>query len=160
MRVLPLDQLYVLEVSGVPPEDTVVTFRTGTARTIILRHGPPDNTTFVELRFPEDAFAGTGAPDSVTVTVHPRPGMYGVTVAASVSPFRGATIRFRYPVHFSAPIAALQKYGGTARYEGALRVARQLAGGNFGLLPSERPASDNLQSALPDGGVYLVAAPR
>lgn len=161
MRVLPLDQLYVLEMAGIPPEDTVVTFHTGTARTIILRHGAPDNTTFVELRFPADVFGKDSLPDSVTVTVQPRPGIYGVDVRMSLEPRRGASIRFKYPVHFSAPIAALNKYGGTGRYERALAVVRQVSdSAGYGQLASERPSSDNLQAGLQGSGVYLVAAPR
>ena len=161
LRVLPLDQLFVLEMAGVSPEDTVVTFHPGTARTIILRHGAPDNTTFVELRFPDDAFGKDSLPDSVTVTVQPRPGVYGVEVRMSMEPRGGASIRFKYPVHFSAPIAAVRKYGGTGHYERALAVARQVSSiAGYGLLASERPSSDNLQAALQGSGLYLVAAPR
>ncbi len=160
MQVLPLDQLFVLEMAGIPPEDTVVTMPTGAARAIILRHGSPDNTTFVELYFDADAFDRPGRPDSVTVTVHPRAGVYGVDIALSSEPARGASLRFKYPIHFSAPIAALGKYGGTARYERALRVVRLMSGNGYGLLTSDRPSSDNLRSALPGSGTYLVAAPR
>ncbi len=161
VRVLPLDQLFVLEMSGIPPEDTIVTFPAGLARTVILRHGAPDNTTFVELHFPADAFDAATRPDSVTVTVHPRPGIYGLTISMSAEPTKGATIRFKYPIHFSAPLAALGKYGGTKSYEQALRVARQVNGnGGYALLASDRPSSDNLRAALQGSGVYLVAAPR
>jgi hypothetical protein len=161
VRVLPIDQLFVLEMAGIPPEDTVATIPTGQARTVILRHGSPDNTTFVEVRFAADAFDGPARPDSVTVTVHPRPGVYGVDLALSAEPVRGASIRFKYPIHFSAPLAALNKYGGTSRYEMALQVVRQMgAGGGYGLLPSDRPSSDNLRAGLPGSGVYLLAAPR
>jgi hypothetical protein len=159
--VLALNQLFVLEMAGIPAEDTVVTFRTGRARTIILRHGAPDNTTFVELRFPAEAFAAPALPDSVTVTVHPRPGIYGVDIIMSREPAPGASIRFKYPVHFSAPLAALEKYLGTGRFERALSIARQLgSAASYSLLPSDRPASDNLQAALQGSGAYLVAAPR
>lgn len=160
VRVLPLDQLYVLEMAGIPAEDTIVTFATGAARIIVVRHGAPDNTTFAELRFPADAWRGEGVPDSVRVTIHPRPGLYGLDVALSADAPRGATLRFKYPVHFSAPVAGLRKYGGVARYEQALAVARAVSPTTFGLLQSNRPASDNLEAALPGGGTYLVAAPR
>lgn len=161
-RVLPLDQLFVLEMAGIPPEDTTVTIPTGRARTVIVRHGSPDNTTFVELLFTADAFDGPTRPDSVTVTLQPRPGIYGLDLRMSTDPSRGASIRFKYPIHFSAPIAALQKYGGTSRYEQALQVARQTTGNgsSFGLLVSDRPSSDNLRASLQGSGVYLVAAPR
>jgi hypothetical protein len=161
MRVLPLNKLYVLEVAGIPPEDTVVTFHPGSPRLIILRHGAPDNTTFVELRFPVEAFGKDSFPDSVTVSIHPRPGIYGVDIRSSTEPMKGASIIFKYPVHFSAPIAAVAKYGGTGPYERALSVARQLgADSGYGLLPTERPASDNLSAGLTGSGTYIVAAPR
>ena len=89
-RDVPLDQLYVLEMRGVPPEDTSATFATGALRKLILRHGPPDNTVFVELTFPADAFPDTTAADSVTVTVHPRPGIYGVDVTTNLKPQKAA----------------------------------------------------------------------
>lgn len=155
-----LSQLYVLEMSGIPPEDTAVTFPSGLARAIILRHGPPDNTVFVELLFPDSVFRGDQVPESVTVTVRPRPGVYGVDLTSTATPGRGATIRFKYPVHFTAPLAALQKYGSAVRFERNLQVTRRIDGDRFALLPSDRPASDNLRSALPGPGTYLVAGPR
>ena len=159
-RDVPLDQLYVLEMRGVPPEDTSATFATGALRKIILRHGPPDNTVFVELTFPADAFPDTTAAESVTVTVHPRPGIYGVDVTTNLKPQKGSTIRFKYPVHFSAPLAGITRYGSDLRFERALSVAMLKEARIFTLLPSTRPASDNLDAPLAGSGTYLVAAPR
>src|SRR5512147_1294722 len=42
--VLPTSRLFVLEMSGIPPEDSIVTFAVTQPRVIILRHGAPDNT--------------------------------------------------------------------------------------------------------------------
>lgn len=159
-RDVPLDQLYVLEMSGVPPEDTTVTFQTGASRKIILRHGPPDNTVFVELHFPPEAFPSATAPESVTVTVHPRPGIYGVDVTTTSPPGKGSTIRFKYPVHFSAPLAGTTQYGSVLRFERALAIAALKEARVFTLMPSTRPASDNLEALLAGTGTYLVAAPR
>jgi hypothetical protein len=158
-RTLPADQLYVLEMSGIPPEDTTVRFRTDAPRQIILRHGAPDNTVFVELSFPSGSFT-TGAGDSVTVTIHPRPGVYGIDLDLSAGLGGGATIRFRYPVHFMAPRAALARYGSAVRYEAQLSVMVRLESGGYGVLRSDRPASDNLRAPLRGPGSYLVAAPR
>ena len=158
--ILPRSRLLVLEMSGVPPEDTMVTFAVSQRRVIILRHGPPDNTAFVELTFPDSTFYVPSAPDSVTVVIRPRPGIYGVDIATTVVPRPGATISFKYPVHFSPPADALQRYGSPTRYERALALATLTDGTNYALLPSRRPASDNLESALPGPGTYLVAAPR
>lgn len=155
-----LSQLYVLEMRGIPTEDTVVTFRSGRPRTIVLRHGPPDNSVFAELHFPDSVFQGGQFPDSVTATIRPRPGVYGLDLGLTATPRRGATIRFKYPVHFLAPVAALRKHGSAVRFERTLNVARRIEGERFALLPSDRPASDNLRAALPGPGTYLVAGVR
>jgi len=159
-RVLASDAIFPLEVAGVTPGDTTVTFATGRPRTIILRHGPPDNTVFVELAFPAEAFTGAGTPESVTVSVAPVPGLYGFTLGTSVAPAAGARVRFKYPVHFAAPAAGLARYGSVTRFERALVVLVRQEGGDWGVLPSQRPASDNLEAPLPGPGTYLLAAPR
>ncbi|MEP6573489.1 MAG: hypothetical protein ABJD11_12365, partial [Gemmatimonadota bacterium] len=101
---IALAQLYVLEMSGVPPGDTSATFSTAEPRTLIIRHGQPDNTVFAELSFPAGTFAGAGVPEMVTVTVHPRPGVYGIDLTSTVPLGRVARIVFKYPIHFSAPV--------------------------------------------------------
>ena len=156
---LPVDRLYVLEMWGAPPPDTTVAFRPGRARTVVLRHGPPDNTVFVELAFPADLFADSTG-DSVRLAIQLRPGAYGLTVTTSKSFAGGATLRFKYPVHFAAPAEARQKYGNTVYFEQALRIGHQQDDGQFKLLPSARPASDNLQAEMPGPGTYIVAAPK
>jgi hypothetical protein len=157
---MPLSQLYVLEMGGVPPEDTTVVFARGEPRKIILRHGAPDNTVFAELLFPAESLGDQKRPDSIWVTIHPRPGVYGVDVTSSTPPGPGALIRFKYPIHFAAPQAALTRYGGTVRLERALVIATRQENGSYGLLASERPASDNLQAPFGGTGTYLVVAPK
>ena len=147
-------------MAGIPPEDTTVRFPAEAPRLIIIRHGVPDNTVFVELNFPAGSFAPAAAGDSVTVTVHPRPGVYGIDLGLTAPFGVGATIRFRYPVHFMAPRAALARYGSAVRYEAQLAVLFRLESDRFGLLRSDRPASDNLRAPLRGPGTYLVAAPR
>jgi hypothetical protein len=127
---------------------------------ISLRHAPPDNTVFAELVFPSATFSDSGVPDSITVTLHPRPGVYGVDVTISAPPRRGALIRFKYPIHFAAPNEALIRYGGLVRFEQALTIAARKDTGSFGLLASDRPASDNLQAPFEGTGTYLVVAPK
>jgi len=150
----------VLEMSGIPPEDTVVTFPAGQARVIIIRHGAPDNTVFAQLTFPDSVFPTKSASDSVTVVVHARPGVYAMDVAMTVIPARGATIRFKYPVHFSAPRDAIQRYGSRVRFERALSIGMLAEGNNYAMLNSLRPASDNLEAAVPGPGTYIIAAPQ
>lgn len=150
----------MLEASGVPPEDTVVAFRAGAPRRIILRHGAPDYTIFLEVDFAAATFAAPGTPDSITAILRPRPGVYGVDVTLTVPPGPGALIRFKYPVHFAAPVAALRRYGSASRVERALVIGSRQPNGAYGLLPSSRPASDNLEAPLSASGTYLVVAPR
>lgn len=157
VRVIPLSQAIVLETAGPPPSDTSVTFRTGEPRTIVLRHGPPDYIVFAELLFPPAAFADSGR--EVRVDVQPRPGVYGVDVGISQPIRGGVTLTFKYARFFSAPSRARAGYRSEVRYERALAIGRVEPDGTLRLLPSTRPASDNLQTTLPGPGSYLVAAP-
>jgi hypothetical protein len=157
-RVVPLASVIVLETAGPPPSDTTVTFTAGLPRVIVLRHGPPENVVFAELMFPPGAFrADSGRP--VRVEVRPRPGVYGLDVTTSVPIGEGATVVFKYARYFSAPARARAAYGSDVLYERALAVGQYRAGGaELALLPSTHPVADNLQSALPAAGTYVVAA--
>jgi hypothetical protein len=159
-QVVPLSSLYLLELAGPPPVDTSVTLRPGIARTVIVRHAPPDNNTFAEVSFPATVFAGDSVRDSVRVTLTGRPGVYGLTVGADVPIGPGARITFKYPVHFQAPQAATGRYGTALAFEQALVVAAEQADGRYGLLVSTRPASDNLSAPVPHAGTYFAAALR
>jgi len=158
--VLPLDRLYVLEMSGAPPADTVVTFANGTSRTVIVRHAPPDNNVFVVVSLPAGTFAADSALDSIRIGIRPQPGTYAVAIDCNAAIGLGATITFKYPVHFLPPRDALQRYGNALAYERALAVARKRPDGQYDLLASSRPATDNLAAPLGGAGVYLAAAPR
>jgi hypothetical protein len=157
--VLPLARVIVLETSGPPPSDTTVSFTAGKPYTIVLRHGPPENIVFARLSFPPGAFADSG--QTVTVEVHPRPGVYGLDLGTSL-PLRvgEATVVFDYARYFSAPARARQVYGSEVAFERALAVGRVLPENQIELLPSTRPAPDNLAAALSASGSYLVAAPQ
>ncbi|MFI5210456.1 MAG: hypothetical protein ACHQ2E_08430 [Gemmatimonadales bacterium] len=158
--VLPLDRLYVLEMSGAPPADTVVAFANGTSRTVIVRHAPPDNNVFLVITLPAGSFTADSTLDSIRIRIRPQPGRYGVAIDCNAAIGLGATITFKYPVHFLAPRDALQRYGTVLAYERALAVARQRPDGQYDLLASTRPATDNLAAPLGGAGVYLAAAPR
>ncbi len=157
VRVIPLSQAIVLETSGPRPSDTTVTFRTGEPRTIVLRHGPPDYIVFAELFFPPTAFADSGR--EVRLDLHPRPGIYGLDIRIDQPFRRGVTLTFKYARFFLAPSRARTAYRSEVRYERALAIGRLDPDGALRLLPSTRPASDNLQTAIPTPGSYLVAAP-
>lgn len=156
---LPADQLYALEWWGAPPLDTAVVFSPGRKRTVLLRHAAPDNTVFAELSLPAELFPA-GSADSVRISIEPRAGLYGVTITGTPAFTEGAILTFKYPVHFVAPLAASQRYGNPALFERALAIGVQEEDGRFRLLPSTRPAADNLSATIPGPGVYLVAAPR
>jgi hypothetical protein len=152
-----MSEALVLENAGPQPSDTTVTFRTGEPRTIVLRHGPPDYIVFAELAFPPTAFPDSGR--EVRVDIDPRPGIYGVDVRISQPIRRGVTLTFKYARYFSALSRARTAYRSEVRYERALAIGRAEPDGTLRLLPSTRPASDNLQTEIPGPGSYLVAAP-
>jgi hypothetical protein len=157
IRVVPLASVIVLETAGPPPSDTTVTFTAGEPRVIVLRHGPPENVVFAELVFPPSAFrADSGRP--VRIEVRPRPGVYGLDLTTSVPIGEGASVVFKYARYFSAPARARAAYGSDVLYERALAIAQYRPGGEVALLPSTHPVADNLQSALPAAGTYVVAA--
>ncbi len=145
----------MLETSGPPPSDTSVTFTTGTPRVIVLYHAG-ESITFAELRFEPSAFGDSGR--SVQVDVHPRPGIYGLDLTTSL-PLRGdaASVTFEYSRYLSAPVRARQVYGSDVAFERVLAVGRVMPDNHVELLPSTRPAADNLRAALPAPGAYIVA---
>ncbi len=158
VRVVQVATAMVLETAGPPPPDTSVTFTTGRLRVIVLRHGPPENVVFAELAFPPGAFRADSGRE-VRVDVRPRPGVYGLDLSTSLPLAGGATVTFKYARYFSAPARARAAFGSDGAYERALAVGELLPNGTqLALLPSTRPAADNLRSALPTPGTYLVAA--
>jgi hypothetical protein len=133
-----------------------VTFTTGQLRVIVLRHGPPENIAFAELTFTPKAFGDTGR--EVQVEVKPVPGLYGVDIRVSAPPRDSAFLVFKYGRYFLAPAKARSVYGGDVLFERALAIGKVLADGQLALLPSTRPASDNLRAVVTTAGRYLVAA--
>src|SRR5687768_7107158 len=63
-RTYALDQVYLLEVAGVPPDDTTLSVSRGQRRVIVLRHGPPDNLIFAEVTLPAEGL-DSAASDAV-----------------------------------------------------------------------------------------------
>lgn len=157
-RLLPLARVFVLETSGPPPPDTSVTFITGSSRVITLYHSG-ESIDFAQLSFEAGAFGDSGR--TVRVDVHPRPGIYGLDVTTSL-PLRGgaAAVTFEYARYFSAPARARQIYGNDVAFERVLAVGQLLPDNQVELLPSSRPAAENLRAALPAPGSYIVAGPR
>ena len=72
---------------------------------------------------------------------------------------RDAVLLQRAHLGDDLPARARAAYGSDGAYERALAVGELLPNGTqLALLPSTRPAADNLRSALPAPGTYLVAA--
>lgn len=157
-RVVLLERVFVLETSGPPPGDTSVTFTTGSPRMIVLYHAG-ESIAFARLTFEARAFGDSG--QTVRVDVSPLPGIYGLGLTTSL-PFRAgeAAVTFVYGRYFSAPARARQTYGSDIATERALAVGRLLSESQVELLPSTRPAADNLSAPLPAPGSYIVAAPQ
>jgi hypothetical protein len=157
-RTLPMARLFQLETAGPPPNDTSLAFVSGTSRVVVLYHAG-ESIVFARLRFEAAAFGDSG--QMVQVDVRPRPGIYGLDLATSL-PFRAgqAAITFVYGRYFSAPARARQVYGSDAAFERALAVGQLLNDGQVSLLPTSRPAPDNVQAGLPISSSYLVAAPQ
>jgi hypothetical protein len=125
---------------------------------VVLYHAG-ESIAFARLSFEAAAFGDSG--QTVRLEVRPRPGTYGLDFTTSI-PFRAgqAGITFVYGRYFSAPARARQVYGSDVAFEKALAVGQLLADGQVSLLPTSRPAPDNVQAALPIPGSYVVAAPQ
>lgn len=155
LGILPAASVVELEVAGAQPSDTSVTAQAGVPRTVVLRHGFPDNAVFAEIRFDSLAFSGGS---DVTITVRPLPGLYGVTIETS-QPFASAVLTFHYAVHFLAPAEARVTHGSNIAFERTLAIGR-LEAEQVAFMTSHRPATDLLRATISRPGTYLVGAPR
>ena len=155
---LPLSAIFLLEAAGTPPNDTVMSFPVGQRRTILLRDGPPDNTVFAEVHFPADAFGDTAG--TVEIRLRPRPGIFGVDLESSRPFAKPVRLTFKYARHFSAPIEARRRYGSDGAFERTLSIGRLQPDGNVTFMLSTRPASDNLETLVPEPGSFVAGAPR
>ena len=154
-RTLPADSVFILEAGGDPPADTAVRIAPGARRAVVLRHPAPEQAVFAVVEFGDSA--STDGP--ADLTFHVRPGTFGLDITAS-GPIGEGTITFKYARYFVAPKAARERYGSDARFERRLAVGHLRADGKIDLLPTRRPASDNISAALDGPGTYVVAAPQ
>lgn len=160
-RVYPAAQVFAVEVWGAQAPDTVVTFAASSGRSIVLRHGPPDNTVFAELDIPGGAFSPPAGGALVTLSIRPTPGIYGLTLESEAVLQSPAVLTFKYPVHFAAPSDSRARYPTDVLFEQALAIALvENDGAQFRTLRSTRPASDNLQATISLLGRYQLVAPR
>jgi hypothetical protein len=157
-RTYSLSQVILLHVDSLSPDDTVVKVRRGQPRVIVIRHPQPDELAFADLALPAQAFDST-AGDSVTVSVHMRPGLYGLDLTTS-APLKLGTLTFKYPVHFAAPAEAKAAFGSDVAFERVLAIGKLGPKETIVFQRSSRPASDNLSTALTSAGSYVVGAPK
>lgn len=150
----------MLEAGGAAQEDTVITAAPGVRRVVVLRRSAPDFGLFAQLEFPDRALRAAPGRDSTRLTIRPRPGLYGLDLAAEGSIGEGATITFSYGRHFVAPAGARVRYGSDLAFEKELVIGRLSDAGQVVFLPTSRPGSDLLRAPLAGPGRYLVAAPR
>lgn len=148
--------MLVLEQAGISPTDTVVRFAAASGRRVLLRHAPPDNAVFAVVDLPPDSSAS----DSITLTLRPTPGRYGLSVVAAPRLPSGGRITFSYAIHFRAPPLDSSRYRGEVAYAQWLGIGRLTESDRLTFLPSRRPAADMVRAAMDEPGVYLVAAPR
>lgn len=160
-RQYSADQVFTVEVWGAQAPDTMVTFAASSGRSIVLRHGPPDNTVFAEVDVPAGALDPRGGGELVTLSIRTLPGIYGLTLASESALTVPIRLTFKYPVHFAAPSDSRARYPTDVLFEQALAVALVENGGaQFRTLRSTRPASDNLQATVSILGRYQLVAPR
>jgi hypothetical protein len=156
---LAMDKVWLAELAGTTPSDTTVTFPADSGRTIVMRHGPPDNAIFAIVQFtPGSLKPQSGA--MAQVILRPVPGRVGVEVLTPDVFGVGAYVTISYAVHFQAPSNALAKFGSAGRFEGMLAAARTLPDGRLQFLKTERPAADMVRFMIDASATYLLATPR
>ena len=157
--VVPIEQVWILELAGASPADTTVTFESATGRTILMRHGPPDNAIFAIIDIPPDAIAPAGGTEA-TITIHPTPGRFGFTISSSGQWQGVVQVTFSYAIHFQEPSDAMTRFPSAGRFELALGAARSGPDGTLAFLETRRPAADMLQFGVDQPGTYLLGVPK
>ena len=156
---LALDRLWLPELAGTTPSDTTVTFPADSGRTIVMRHGPPDNAIFAIVQFDPGALIPRSG-STAQVILRPVPGRVGVEVLSPDGFGIGARATMSYAIHFQAPSSAVAKFGSVGRFEQALAAGRTLPDGRLQFLKTERPAADMVEFGLSASATYLLATPK
>ena len=158
----PLSEVFVLEAAGAQPDDTSLSMMPGVPRVIVLRRSAPDFGLFARIELGDSTLrTGANLPGGeATLTIHPRPGEYGLELEVQGTFGGGGSILFSYGTHFVAPAGARERYGSDIYFERQLAIGRVDANDQVTFLPTSRPGSDMLSAPLPGPGRYLVAAPR
>lgn len=156
---LSTDRVWLAELAGTTPSDTTVTFPADSGRTIIMRHGPPDNAIFAIIEFAPGALKPQSG-SMAQVVLHPVPGRVGLEVLSPDVFGAGARVTMSYAIHFQAPSTAVVRFGSAGKFEQALAAAQTLPDGRIQFLKTERPAADMLRFVIAGSATYLLATPR
>jgi hypothetical protein len=155
LRVMPRSEGGPVEVGGIAPDDTTLRLRRGESRVVVLRHGPPDRAEFLELQLPATVFADATR-EQIQLTIRTVPGVYGAEVSADVPWGPGATIAFKYAVHFYPPAEAVRKYRTLTEIDRRLVIGRREQNGDHALYYTTRPAPDVVRAMIPGEGTYVM----
>ncbi len=149
----------MLDQSGPSATDTTVWFNPAKARTVMLRHAPPDNAVYAIVDVPASAVA-PAAGDSASITIAPTPGRYALSISTNGSVTAPLVVTFSYATHFQAPSDALARYPSPTRFDQAMGVGVLEGAGMIRFLPTTRPAADMMQFTVSAPGTYVLAAPK
>lgn len=152
-------KVWIPELAGTTPADTTVIFPADSGRTVIIRHGPPDNAIFALIEFAPGALVSPSG-TLAQVIIHPIPGRVGVEILTPDTFKEGAEATISYAIHFQAPSDALAKFGSAGRFEQALSAAKMLPDGRLQFLKTDRPAADMVRFAISAPATYFLATPR
>ncbi len=136
----------------------------------VLSHPDGSITAYMQLDVPAGALAALngqplGPNDSVMVTVSPRAGLYGFTISPTglefVNAFRPtATLFFARYGDFSV-VAGSPTYASADAYAAALDIWRSVGIDRWEVAPSSRSSgTDQMSASIPEGGEFVLAAPR
>ncbi len=168
---LSTDQLLVLPSQAGAPAVPLASFSVPNPDIVVrrLEHLDPFNTLYMEIRFPEGSLASLNgqpltATDTVTITIEPRAGGYGMTVSPRGVAFAsGATpsVTFAFARYGDLSVANGSQYATPVAYAAALALWFEVTPGRWRRVSGSGPVpTDAVASPLPEPGTYVIAAPR
>ncbi|MBI4420509.1 MAG: hypothetical protein HY560_06755 [Gemmatimonadetes bacterium] len=165
-------RLAILLFQSGTPAPAAIQFFAFNARPVTrtLSHPDPNNTLFLQVRFPQGSISSIGGQpanpnDSVLVSIQPQSGLYGFTLGAGGATFSSAaapTATFFYGRYgdFTASRTGT-RYSSATAYAQALEVWHEEVLDRFNVVAGSGSAgTDALAGSVTSSGTYLVAAPR
>jgi hypothetical protein len=168
---LSTGDLVVLRQQVGAPAPGSASFYVSNTRQVVrsLRHSDGSLTLFAELQFPPGSLASwegmpLGPNDSILVTVRPEQGIYGVRITPEGIRFSRApspTLRFSYARYGDLSVASgSSRYSGPDAYAEALEIWREVGKERWSSAGGSGSPGTDIRATIPEGGRYLVAAPR